>query len=234
MSSLDRSSLIEKIILALDVEDIEEARYFIKLFSPYIKVFKIGPRLFIPYGKRIIDLVKSYKCEVFLDLKLHDIPSQVSASVEKIAQLGVKFLTIHSLGGKEMISSAVKSARKFKPSPKVLAVTILTSLAKNDLHYLNIKNKINKLVFKLTKLALENGVEGVVASVEDCKMLREKLGEGFLIVTPGVKFDKRAYQDQKRTATVRQAFIAGADYVVVGRALLKAKNPLKKLKEVTR
>jgi orotidine-5'-phosphate decarboxylase len=224
--------LKDKIILALDVENLKDVKYYLKLLSGYINIFKIGPRLFIPYGKEVIKMIKDYGAKVFLDLKLHDIPTQIEKAVRGISELGIDFFTIHALGGEEMIRMAVSSAKKSRKKPKVIAVTILTSLDRNDLHYFSIENKINKLVFKLTKLALNCGVDGVVSSVAECKYLREKLGKNFLIITPGIRLGKKSYPDQKRTATAREAFNAGADYIVIGRALLKARDPVRKLEKI--
>jgi orotidine-5'-phosphate decarboxylase len=222
-----------KIIVALDVDDIKEVKKWVELLSPYIEIFKIGPRLFIPYGKRVINLIKEYGCGVFLDLKLHDIPTQVAKSVEKIAKLGVKMFTIHALGGREMIKESRKVLDDISPEkrPLMLAVTILTSLDKNSLHFLNFKNKINILVFKLAKLAIEEGCDGVVCSVKELGYLKKKIKKNFIAVVPGIRLgDKR--EDQKRTGTPEEAFRKGADYIVMGRSILNAPDPIKVLKEI--
>lgn len=224
------------LIVALDVESLKEARKYLKILSPVVKIFKIGPRLFIPYGERVINLVKNYNCDVFLDLKLHDIPSQVSESVKKIVDFGVKMFTVHALGGEDMISESRKILNKYpNPTrPLMLAVTVLTSMEEKDLHFLGFKNKINYLVYKLAKLALNSGADGIVCSVKELKYLRARLGRNFLAVTPGIRLEKVSREDQKRIATPQQAFSAGADYIVMGRTVLNSKDPLRVIKEVMR
>ena len=225
--------LSERIILALDVEDWKEAKYFLDILSPYVKIFKIGPRLFIPYAQRIVNLIQSYNCDVFLDLKLHDIPTQVGYSVREIAKMGIKMFTVHSLGGIAMIKEARRVLDSFKPSkrPLMLGVTVLTSLDGKDLQFLGFKNKINSIVFKLTKLALSAGADGVICSVKDLKFLRAKIKQDFITVVPGLKLGV-SQDDQKRTGSPEEAFSKGADYIVLGRAILKAVQPVKVLREV--
>ncbi|HDM08768.1 MAG TPA: orotidine-5'-phosphate decarboxylase [Candidatus Omnitrophica bacterium] len=222
------------IIVALDVEGLEEARKYLELLSPVVRIFKIGPRLFIPYGNQIIQLVRSYNCEVFLDLKLYDIPTQVAESVRRIADLEVKMFTVHALGGERMISEARKVLKKYLPSqrPLMLAVTVVTSMEEKDLHFLGFKNKINILVYKLAKLALNAGADGIVCSVKELEYLRAKLGKNFIGVTPGIRLKKTDRDDQRRIATPQEALSAGADYMVMGRAVLNARDPLKIVKEV--
>lgn len=225
----------KRIIVALDVEDYSRARYFLKLLSPHLRIFKIGPRLFIPYGKRIVELVKSYGGEVFLDLKLHDIPTQVAKSVAEIAKMGVKMFTVHALGGRGMLEEASRVLNGFPPQerPCMLAVTLLTSLDKKDLHFLDFKNKISILVFKLAELALSSGADGIVCSGKEVGEMKRKLKRNFIAVVPGIRLSK-SYSEQKRQVQPEEAFRNGADYIVVGRAILDADDPLNALKEVAR
>jgi len=225
----------EKTIVALDVERWKDVTCFLEMLSGHVKTFKIGPRLFIPYGKKIIRLIKSYNCDVFLDLKLHDIPSQVASSVKEIADLGIKMFTLHALGGKDMIHQARKVLDSFPDNarPYMLAVTVLTSISEKDLHFLGFKNKINITVFKLADLALTSGADGIVCSVKDVKNLKRKIDKDFIAVVPGIKLFSR-HGDQKRCGSPQEAFSGGADYIVVGRSILKDENPVKALKEIVK
>lgn len=217
----------ENIIVALDVESLAEARFYLDALSSEIKIFKVGSRLFVPYGREVVDLIKSYGCEVFLDLKFHDIPTQVSKTVEKIKDLGVKMFTVHSLGGKNMIEEARNTLDSFKAEqrPIMLAVTVLTSLNENDLLFLGFKNKINITVFKLAELALMSGASGLVCSVEEVAELKSKIARDFIAVVPGISMGEKN-KDQSRVGSVKEAFERGADYIVIGRSILQAKDPL--------
>ncbi|MDP8233788.1 MAG: orotidine-5'-phosphate decarboxylase [Candidatus Saelkia tenebricola] len=221
------------IIVALDVAKWKDVKFFLDIFSPHVKTFKIGPRLFIPYGKKIIRLIKSYNCDVFLDLKLHDIPTQVANSVKEIADLGVSMFTVHALGGESMIRKAREVLDTFpvKERSCMLAVTVLTSISEKDLHFLGFKNKINIIVFKLANLALTSGADGIVCSVKDVQNLKEKVNKDFVAVVPGISLTEM-HEDQKRCGSPKEAFDNGADYIVVGRSILEAQDPLKVLKEV--
>ena len=223
----------EKVIVALDLDKIDDLDRYLEMLAPYVKTFKIGPRLFIPYGKRVIDIIKSYGSDVFLDLKLHDIPTQVAESVKKIADLGVDMFTIHAFGGRSMIESSRKVLNGFKDvdRPLMLAVTLLTSIDENDLHFLGFKNKINNIVFKLAELALTFGADGVVSSVEEVKRLKEGITKEFISVVPGIKIGA-INKDQKRSGSPQEAFDNGADYIVIGRSIINAVNPVKIIKEV--
>ncbi len=223
----------EKIIVALDVDSMDEVRHYLDMLAPYVKTFKIGPRLFIPYGKEIIDLVKSYGLDIFLDLKLHDIPTQVAESVKKIGDLGVKMFTVHAFGGKVMIEKSRKALDSFGKNerPLMLAVTLLTSIDENDLLFLGFKNKINIIVYKLAELALTSGADGVVSSVAEVMKLKKEINQNFLSVVPGIKIGV-GNEDQKRSGSPQEAFENGADYIVVGRSILNADNPVEIIKEV--
>ena len=228
--------MTDRIIVALDVDTIDEAEKYIKRLSPIVRIFKIGPRLFVPYGPRIIELVSRNGCEVFLDLKLHDIPTQVAETVKKICNLEVKMVTVHALGGKRMISEVRKVLDKYPKDkrPLILAVTILTSIEEKDLHFLGFKDKINISVYKLAELVLNSGADGVVCSVKELEYLRSKIKRNFIAVTPGIRFTKNIRDDQRRIATPDEAWAAGADYIVIGRPILNARNPEKIVKEAGR
>jgi orotidine-5'-phosphate decarboxylase len=215
-----------EIILALDVADLKREKYFLEKLYPRVKIFKIGLQLFSSFGPKAVTLVQRKGGEVFLDLKLFDIPNTVANAVRAAVRLRVKMITLHICGGKEMLIAAAKAAQEEARlrglrRPLLIGVTVLTS-----------KNASPKQVLALARVALECGLDGVVCSVREAKFLRRKLNKKFLIVTPGIRPNNVAVDDQKRVATVKEAIQAGSDFLVVGRPILAAKDPLKAAKEL--
>lgn len=215
-----------KLILALDVDSFERAKYFVHKLYPQIKIFKVGIHLFTACGPRIIERINKTGGEVFLDLKFFDIPNTVANSVRQAARLKVKMLTLHILGDEEMLRAAVaaakEEAKKLKlKRPLLIGVTVLTSKEAN-FHE----------VFTLAKIGLECGLDGVVCSAREAAELRKKIKKKFIIVTAGIRLDKEPKADQKRIATAKEAVEAGSDFLVVGRPILEAKDPLSVVKEM--
>ncbi len=215
--------ILKKVIVALDVDGMEEVKKFVNLLSG-IEIFKIGPRLFLKYGAEIVNFLQEKGKEAFLDLKFHDIPNTVYHSVKEATKLGVSMLTIHALGGKEMIKSAVKGAEEESlrlgiERPKIMGVTILTSMDEKNAKEVGFGHEIEKMVKKLTLLAFESGADGVIASPREIKIIREVAGENFLIATPGIRFEE-GKDDQKRTLSPSEAFSFGANYIIIGRPIL--------------
>lgn len=209
-----------KLILALDVDNFQRVKYFVRKLYPKIKIFKVGAQLFTACGPKIVEFIRKKGGEVFLDLKYFDIPHTVANAVRAAVRLRVKMLTLHVLGDEDMLRAALKAAgeesRRLKiKRPLLIGVTVLTSKEAN----------FND-VFVLAKLGLESGLDGVVCSVREARLLREKLKKKFTIVTPGIRPAGIASYDQKRTATVRDAIEAGSDFIVVGRPILEAEEPL--------
>lgn len=215
-----------KVILALDVENQREAKYFVNKLYPKIKIFKVGAQLFTQAGPTIVNFINKKGAKVFLDLKYFDIPNTVANAVRAAARLKVSMLTLHILGDEEMLKLAVKAAKeesrllKLK-RPLLIGVTVLTSKEANSSD-----------VLTLTKLGLDCGLDGVVCSVQEAALLRKEIKKKFLIVTPGIRPLGIPSNDQKRTATVDAAIKAGSDFLVIGRPVLKAKDPLKAFKEI--
>ncbi|MFA5199609.1 MAG: orotidine-5'-phosphate decarboxylase [Candidatus Omnitrophota bacterium] len=214
-----------QIILALDVDTLEQAKYFVDKLYPKIKIFKVGSQLFTAYGPRIIEMLHKRGAEVFLDLKYFDIPNTVAKAIAQAARLKVKMLTLHILGGKEMIEASVKEAanqkKVLKTRPLLIGVTVLTSQASGT-----------KDVLGLARLGLASGLDGIVCSAHEAKLLRSKIKNKFLIVTPGIRAGDSSRDDQKRIATVLEAQSSGSDYLVIGRPILKADNPVLKVEEI--
>ncbi|MEM2936476.1 MAG: orotidine-5'-phosphate decarboxylase [Candidatus Bathyarchaeia archaeon] len=220
----------KKVILALDVEK-ERALTLASEVSNLIEVGKVGLELFCEGGKEIVEEIHRNGLEIFLDLKFHDIPRQVERTLRSLSHLPIKMLTLHTLGGEEMLKSAVKAAKDSFSKPLLLGVTILTSLDESSLKPF-FKGSIREIVLRLTELALNCGLDGVVASPLEVELLRSKLGKDFLIVTPGVRFKREEGGDQKRVSHPREALLKGANYVVVGREVTKSANPVGTLEEL--
>lgn len=223
----------KKIILALDSATFEEAEHFVQKLSGTIGIFKVGKQLFTRCGPPIIEMIHRHGGKVFLDLKFHDIPNTVARAVEEACKLNVFMLTIHALGGGKMMEEAVAAGRSFArnsslPTPLILAVTILTSLRPDDLQEMGITASLEETVLRLARLARQAGVNGVVASAREAQIIRAAWGcSDLIIVTPGIRPQGTSRDDQRRAATPREALLAGADYLVVGRPILEANDPLK-------
>ncbi len=227
--------IFKKIIVALDVDGMEEVKKFVDLLS-VIEIFKIGPRLFLKYGAEIVNFLQNKGKKVFLDLKFHDIPNTVYHSVKEATKLGVSMMTIHTIGGKEMIKSAVKGAEEESMNsgiekPKIMGVTILTSLDEESCKEIGFNYGIEDMVKRLAILAFENGTDGVIASPKEIKIIRESVGGNFLIATPGIRFEE-GKDDQKRTLPPSEAFSLGANYIIIGRPILN--NPQKVIEELSK
>lgn len=209
-----------EVILALDVDTLEIAAAFVDKLYPKIKIFKVGSHLFTAYGPKVIEMLHKKGAQVFLDLKYLDIPNTVAGAVAAAVLLKVKMLTLHISGGVEMLEAAVAAAaRQAKVSkvtkPLLIGVTILTSQAAEV-----------KEVLALAKIGVSSGLDGVVCSVREAAVLRQKIKKDFVIITPGLRMNNSVRDDQKRTATAGQAVKAGSNFLVIGRPILKARDPL--------
>ncbi len=214
--------LSERIILALDISDKDEAKKLVSNLSPYIKIYKVGFQLFFATGFEIVDWLIQQDLKVMLDLKLFDVPQTVKMAIKELSKRGVYLTTIH---GNQAIMEA---ANKFKDKMKVLAVTVLTSLDRRDIEDLGFHCDVEELVFSRAKRAFEAGCDGVVSSGLEAKRLRNYLGEKFLIVTPGIRPVDNVVDDQKRTISPAEAILNGASHLVIGRPITRAKDPVKK------
>ncbi|MDR0398571.1 MAG: orotidine-5'-phosphate decarboxylase [Endomicrobium sp.] len=207
---------MKKTILALDVYDLQKAENLVKETSPYIDVYKVGPILFLKAGKEIIKIIKDNGKEVFLDLKFHDIPATVKRSVESARELGVFSLTVHSIGGEEML----KAAASVENRPKIWSVTVLTS-----------QITMPEEVLRRAKLTKTCGIDGVISSPLEISLIKKECGKEFNVVTPGIRLAK-TNDDQKRVATPETAIKEGADFIVIGRPILEAENPIEVAKNI--
>lgn len=227
----------DKIIIALDVGTLKQEERLLDILSPHVRLFKIGMELFYSCGPKSIDLVKKYDRDIFLDLKFHDIPNTVYSAGKAAVRLGVFMFNVHASGGMDMMKSSVEGAEEESgrlgiTRPRILGVTVLTSLDKETLNEIGISKTPEEEVLNLSNLAKESGLDGVVASPEEIIAIRKNIGMDFLIVTPGVRPEGSETGDQKRIALPREAFERGADYIVIGRPVTKAKDPAKAIQDI--
>ena len=229
---MTRMSAREKLIVALDFPSAQAAALVAEKLRGHVGMFKVGLELFTAEGPVLARYLVAKGDKVFLDLKFHDIPNTVRAAARQVAQLGVSILNVHASGGRRMMEAAREGAeegarRIGRPRPLVVAVTVLTSLGDNDLGEIGVAGGAEEAVIRLAQLARDAGLDGVVASPREVAALRGELGRDFVIVTPGVRPAAAAAGDQVRVATPAAAVQAGADYLVVGRPITSAPDPVK-------
>jgi orotidine-5'-phosphate decarboxylase len=229
----------EKLILTLDVSEYIYAIELVDKFKDYVEVFKVGLELFISSGPKIIEDINKKGKKVFLDLKFHDIPNTVSKAAIAATRLGVYMFNIHASGGLEMMKKCRDNVveiclRENIERPKILGVTVLTSLTREILRdELGIQHGLKTHVRHLSGLALRAGLDGVIASAKEAEIVRNHCGKGFIIVTPGIRPSWTPLDDQKRTSTPKEAIRAGADYLVMGRGIMQQADPLKAIELIT-
>jgi orotidine-5'-phosphate decarboxylase len=227
----------DKIIFALDLEHFREAQHWVTRLKDRIGMFKVGKQLFTHAGPKVVDMIRQKGQKVFLDLKFHDIPNTVAKAGEEATKLSVAMFNVHALGGFEMMKKTVDTSKATAkslhiPKPLVLAVTILTSMDEGSLKEVGVQGPVIEEVGRLASLALKAGVDGVVASPQEIKIIRERCGEQFLIVTPGIRHPSDKKDDQKRTMSPGEAVAAGANYLVIGRPIKEAKDPLEAVEKI--
>ena len=220
----------DKLIVALDVETPNKALELVKQLHEVAGMFKVGSQLFTSAGPQIVKDIIALDSKVFLDLKFHDIPHQVAGAARAAAELGVSLFTIHASGGSEMMRRAVDAVSN-KGETKVLAITVLTSIDATILSEIGVTSSPPDSVLRLAKLAEAAGVDGVVASPQEIASIR-RAAPKLLIVTPGIRPSTSRSEDQKRVATPGAAIAAGASYLVVGRPVTGAANPLEAAREI--
>lgn len=228
----------EKIVLALDVDTLDEAKNLIMELKDYVGVFKVGLQMYTQNGNELIDFMKEQGLEFFLDVKLLDIPNTVAKASENIVKRGASFFNIHSLGGFEMMKQSVQSAKETaknlgQKEPFILAVTVLTSISDEVLNNeLEINQSASDYAIKLAKLAKKSGLDGVVASTWEARKIKEACGQDFKVLCPGIRPEWSLKNDQKRAATPVVAINEGADYLVIGRAVTSADDRIKAMQMI--
>jgi orotidine-5'-phosphate decarboxylase len=218
-------------MFALDVDSLAEAERLVDVLAGEVGVFKIGKQLFLHAGPDVVRMVHRHGADVFLDLKFHDIPNTVAKAGIEAARLGVRFFDVHATGGLEMmertrVDVAAVCRRESLRRPRILGVTVLTSLGRADLRQVGVAAEVAVHVARLARLAQKAGLDGVVASPREITAVRRACGARFLVVTPGVRLAASASDDQKRVDTPADAMRAGADYLVVGRPIAAASDPV--------
>ncbi len=213
-----------RIIVALDTDSPEAALATVSVLSGEVGLFKVGMELFPRGGPGLIDRIRAKGAEVFLDLKFHDIPNTVAGAVKSAVALGVKFATVHASGGRAMLAAAADAAAGSRTT--ILAVTVLTSLDDADLASVGFALPAAEAVDRLAGLAVDAGIGGIVCSAREAAAVRARVGRGVVLVTPGVRLPDDSAGDQKRVVTPFEAVRAGANYIVVGRPITKAADPV--------
>lgn len=216
----------EKIIIALDVSSREQALHLAKELQGHVGMFKVGNQLFTACGPQIVRDIIASGGKVFLDLKFHDIPNTVTHAATEAARLGVSMMTIHASGGRVMMESVSKELQKFGANkPTVVAVTVLTSMDTRSLFEIGIEIPVEEQVPRLAIFAQQCGIDGVVCSPQEIQIVRKAVNPRFKIVTPGIRMPDQSVNDQQRIASPHAAISAGADYIVVGRAVTEDREP---------
>ena len=221
-----------RIIVALDYAGVQSALQFVNQVEPRACRLKVGKELFTAAGPQLVEQLVQRGFGVFLDLKFHDIPHTVAQACKAASSLGVWMLSVHALGGRTMLAAAREALDGVNPRPLLIAVTVLTSLSRGELGQLGIGGGIDDAVLRLGQLAHQSGADGVVCSGQEAPRLRKQFGREFCLVTPGIRPAQTGHDDQLRVVTPRQAVLNGADYLVIGRPITQAQDPLKALQEI--
>jgi orotidine-5'-phosphate decarboxylase len=221
-----------KIIVALDYPQAASALALAERLEPALCRLKVGKELFTSAGPQLVEKLQQRGFEVFLDLKFHDIPNTTAQACKAAAALGVWMVNVHALGGRKMMETAREALANQAQRPKLIAVTILTSMAQEDLHGIGIQDSPAQMVSRLAQLACDSGLDGVVCSAQEAAALRQQCGRGFCLVTPGIRPAHAAANDQSRIMTPLAALQAGASYLVIGRPITQAPDPLQALQDI--
>ena len=223
-----------KIIVALDYPDARPALELVARLEPALCRLKVGKELFTATGPQLVGQLMQRGFEVFLDLKFHDIPNTTAQACKTAAALGVWMVNVHALGGRRMMEAARDAMAQTAQPPKLIAVTLLTSLAQEDLAELGIATPPADMVLRLASLAQAGGMDGVVCSAQEAARLRQHCGREFCLVTPGIRPLDAAADDQARIMTPRAALENGANYLVIGRPITRAADPLQALQDIVK
>lgn len=222
------------VVVALDYPSAEPALELAARLSPELCRLKVGKELFTRSGPGLVEQLQQGGFEVFLDLKYHDIPNTVAAALRAAAELGVWMVNVHASGGRRMMEAAAEALQGFAQRPLLIAVTVLTSMSDDDLRELGYTESAQQRVLRLAALAADCALDGVVCSAQEASALRQARGAEFCLVTPGIRLAGDAAGDQRRVLTPADAIAAGADYLVIGRSITGAADPLAALQRVHR
>ena len=219
-----------KIIVALDSNNFNKIKILLKKISDDIYGVKVGYQFFYNFNKKDYNLLKKNRLKIFLDLKLHDIPNTVNMGIKALLKLKPDMITLHISGGEKML----KAAKKVTKNIKLIGVSALTSLDKKDINQIYNRNNINKLITGMTKIALKANMDGIVCSPKEIKIVKKISKNKLIIITPGIRFlnKKIKNDDQKRSLGPKEAIKLGANYLVIGRPILQARNPLELINQI--
>ncbi|NNM79322.1 MAG: orotidine-5'-phosphate decarboxylase [Gallionella sp.] len=221
-----------KIIIALDFAAAAPALALAERLDPAACRLKVGKELFTAAGPAVLEKLMRLGFEIFLDLKFHDIPNTTAQACKAAAELGVWMVNVHALGGRKMLHAAADAIANTGKPPKLIAVTLLTSMAREDLADIGIQEKPAQMVLRLATLARDCGLDGVVCSAQEAGLLRGNLGKTFCLVTPGIRPAQASLDDQSRVMTPQAALLAGSSYLVIGRPITQAVDPLQALRAI--
>ena len=220
------------IIVALDAKSQYDALTIVEQLDPSLCRVKVGKELFTHEGPSIVKNLQDKGFEVFLDLKFHDIPNTTAQAVCAAADLGVWMVNVHASGGRKMMETCVERLKAGNYKTQLIAVTVLTSMGREDLRDIGLDIEPVEQVKRLAKLTQESGLDGVVCSAQEAKILRDMLGQEFALVTPGIRPEGSNADDQKRIVTPKQAMLDGSTHLVIGRPITKTENPTEMLKSI--
>lgn len=221
-----------KVIIALDYPEAAPALLLADKLQPSLCRLKVGKELFTATGPALLERLMNRGFEIFLDLKFHDIPNTTAQACKVAAGLGLWMINVHALGGRKMMEAAREAITNIPLRPKLIGVTLLTSMAQDDLVELGIKATPAELVLRLATLARDSGLDGVVCSAQEAAVLRKEFGDQFYLVTPGIRTANASRDDQSRVMTPSAALQAGASYLVIGRPITQSADPLRALLEI--
>lgn len=223
-----------KIIVALDYPSAQPALDMVARLDPKLCRVKVGKELFSAAGPALVETLVARGFGVFLDLKYHDIPNTVASACKAAARLGVWMIDVHASGGRAMMQAAREAIAGASVRPKLIAITVLTSLGPEDLADIGMQGKPHEVVLRLARLAAAAGMDGVVCSAQEAQLLRAACSAGFNLVTPGIRLAEATQDDQKRVMSPRAAIDAGATYLVIGRPITQAADPVATLQRIQR
>jgi orotidine-5'-phosphate decarboxylase len=233
MSLVNQSKISgSKIIVALDFKDEASTMALVEKLEPSLCRLKVGKELFVRCGPELVKKLIHKGCDVFLDLKFHDIPNTVAAACQAAADMGVWMVNVHASGGRKMMQFARAAIDKCEQKPLLIGVTILTSLSRQDIAEVGLDIEPAEQVLRLAKLANDSGLDGVVCSPQEVQMLKQEIGQDFCLVTPGVRPAGAAIGDQQRVMTPSEALHQGSDYLVIGRPITASPNPVIALEDI--
>jgi orotidine-5'-phosphate decarboxylase len=223
-----------ELIVSLDLDNVQEVKTLITSLGESVTWYKVGKQMFTHYGPSIVALLKLEGKKVFLDLKFHDIPNTVAKAVGSAVDIGSDMINMHASGGSEMLAAGLETARNLNPEVLVIGVTVLTSMDESSFGESGYRGNISEQVVRLAALARNNGLDGVVASAHEIQLIKDSCGTDFIQVIPGIRPSGCQSQDQKRVMTPAEASARGAGFIVVGRPITQAADPLKVTQAILR